>query len=123
MVILADTNIWCHYFRYGEETLSQLIEHDLLAIHPLVVGELSVGHLPNRNQTLKDFTAFHMIKPASFAETHHLIEEHTLYGKGLQWNDLAILASVVACGDAVLWTQDKRLDLAASDFGVCFTPK
>ncbi len=122
MVILADTNIWCQYFREGQKTLSALIEHDFLAIHPLIIGELSVGNLPNRSQTLKDLNAFHPVKAASFSETHHLIEQNKLWGKGLQWNDLSILASVIASSDVVLWTEDKRLAEAAGQFSVRYEP-
>ncbi len=118
MNVLADTNIWCRYFRQGEETLSSLIEYDFLAIHPLVIGELSVGNLPSRKQTLVALHAFHPVRAASFEETHHLIEQHKLWGKGLQWNDLSILASVLASDDVLLWTEDKRLAEAALDFGV-----
>ncbi|MEJ6571855.1 MAG: hypothetical protein QNL39_07710 [Akkermansiaceae bacterium] len=118
MNVLADTNIWCRYFREGQETLSSLIEFDFLAIHPLVIGELSVGNLPSRKQTLIDLNAFHPVRPASFEETHHLIEENKLWGKGLQWDDLAILASVLASDDLLLWTEDKRLAEAASHFGI-----
>lgn len=120
MNVLADTNIWCHFFRQGEPTLSKLIEHDFLTIHPLVIGELSVGTLPSRQQTIKDLRAFPALRPATYQETHHLIEENKLWGKGLQWNDLAILASVVASSDSLLWTADKRLAEAASHFGVIY---
>lgn len=58
MVILADTNIWRRFFREGQATLSKIIEHDFLAMHPLVIGELAVGNLPNRQQTLSDLNAF-----------------------------------------------------------------
>ena len=118
MIILADTNIWCNYFRHGEPTLSKLIEYDFLAIHPLVIGELSVGNLPSRQQTIKDLHAFHPVRPTSFKETHHLIEENKLWGKGLQWNDLSILASVLTSDDVLLWTADKRLAEVAYHFGV-----
>lgn len=118
MVVLADTNIWCRYFREGQSTLSSLIEYDFLAIHPLVIGELSVGNLPNRQQTITDLNALHPVQPASFSEIHHLIEKNQLWGKGLQWNDVAILASVVASENVLLWTEDKRLAEAAGQFHV-----
>ncbi|MBK1854565.1 hypothetical protein JO972_06320 [Verrucomicrobiaceae bacterium 5K15] len=122
MTVLADTNIWCQYFRDGKPVLTSLIEYDFLSIHPLVIGELSVGNLPQRKQTLIDLRAFPTVRAASYAETHHLIEENQLWGKGLQWNDLAILASVIASEDTLLWTDDKRLATAAEQFGVCYKP-
>lgn len=121
MVILADTNIWCRFFREGQATLSEIIEHDFLAIHPLVIGELAVGNLPNRQQTLSDLHTFHRVRSASDEETHHLIEENQLWGKGLQWNDFSILASVIASENVLLWTEDKRLASVAKQFSVCYT--
>ena len=118
MIILADTNIWCRYFREGQDTLTSLIEHDLLTMHPLVIGELSVGNLPCRRQTLLDLQAFPSLRPASFKETHYLIEKNELWGKGLQWHDLAILASVVASDHVLLWTEDKRLAEVAHQFNL-----
>jgi predicted nucleic acid-binding protein len=122
MVILADTNIWCRYFREGQATLSEIIQHDFLAIHPLVIGELAVGNIPNRQQTLADLHAFHPVRSATYEETHHLIEDNQLWGKGLQWNDFAILASVIASDNILLWTEDKRLAEIATLFSVCYTP-
>ncbi len=122
MNVLADTNIWCNYFREGESTLSLLIEHDFLAIHPLVIGELSVGTLPSRIQTIKDLHAFPTLRPATYQETHVLLEENKLWGKGLQWNDLVILASVVTSPGTLLWTEDKRLADAAERFNVHYDP-
>ena len=123
MNVLADTNIWCRYFSKGQNTLSSLIEYDFLAIHPLVIGELSVGNLPSRKRTLTDLQALPALRPASFEETHHLIELHKLWGKGLQWNDLAILASVIASDNVLLWTENNRLAELASQFNVRYLEK
>ena len=122
MNVLADTNIWCRFFREGESTLSALIKHDFLSMHPLVIGELSVGNLPKREQTLKDLRSFPSVRPASDHETHLLIKEHALWGKGLQWNDLLILTSVIATPGTLLWTGDKRLADTAARFNVSYHP-
>lgn len=122
MHVLADTNIWCNYFREGQPTLTSLIEYDFLKIHPLVIGELSVGNLPRRKQTIKDLTTLPALRSASFLETQAMLEENGLWGKGLQWNDLLILASVVSSPDTLLWTEDKRLAEAAEIFSVSYHP-
>ena len=120
--ILADTNIWCKYFRYGNPLLSQLIENDFLAIHPVVIGELAVGNLKHREQTILDLQAFPMVQAASDEETHFLLREHGLWGRGIQWNDLLILAAVIASPGKLLWTQDKRLAEIARRFSVSYDP-
>jgi predicted nucleic acid-binding protein len=121
--ILADTNIWCKYFRYGNPILSKLIEYDFLAIHPLVIGELAVGNLKDREQTIHDLRAFQMVNPASDEETHFLLKRHALWGKGIQWNDLLILASVIASPGTLLWTNDQRLSEIARHFSVSYEIK
>ncbi len=120
--VLADTNIWCKYFRYGNPLLSQLIENDFLAVHPIVIGELAVGNLKARDQTIYDLQAFPMVKVASNEETHFLLSKHELWGKGIQWNDLLILASVIASPGKLLWTQDRRLAEIAKSFSVSYDP-
>jgi predicted nucleic acid-binding protein len=122
MNILADTNVWCDYFRQGDPALSQLIEFGFLSIHSLVIGELAVGNLPARRQTLEDLRAFPEIRPATFDETHVLLEDRALFGKGLHWNDLLILASVVTSPGTLLWTRDQRLARAAAGLSVSWDP-
>lgn len=120
--ILADTDIWCNYFSQGNPHLAQLIEHDLIAIHPLIIGELAVGNLIERQQTIQDLRAFQTIKPASDDEALLLIQHHKLWTKGLQWNDLIILASVITTPGTLLWTQNRRLSEIAQQFSVSYTP-
>lgn len=123
MNILADTNIWCDYFRQGNETLSSLLEYDFLVIHPLVIGELCVGNLPHRQRTVKDLMTLPTLQETSYQETHTLLESHELWGKGIQWNDLVILASALTSPGTLLWTQDKRLSRIAADFSIQYHPR
>ncbi|QQL45883.1 type II toxin-antitoxin system VapC family toxin [Sulfuriroseicoccus oceanibius] len=122
--VLADTNIWCDFFSGGDSTLAHLLEYDLLLTHTLVIGELAVGNLPKRRQTLADLQQLPQMRSASFHETLTFINHHQLYGRGLQWNDLLILASVIAAPGVLLWTRDRRLGAAAAEFNVAFdTPQ
>lgn len=123
MMILAATNVWCDFFRAGDKTLSSMLEHDFVATHPLVIGELAVGCLPKREQTIADMRMLTMVKPATFKETHYLLEKNKLYGLGLQWNDLLILASVITTPDMLLWTRDGRLAEVAARFQVAYCPQ
>jgi len=42
------------------------------------------------------------------------IERHKLYGKGIGYVDVHLLAAVALTEDALLWTRDKRLRAAAA---------
>ena len=121
-MVLADTNVWCNFFGLGEPVLSQLLEYRFLSIHPLVIGELSMGNLPNRKQTLSDLGDLPTVRSASYRETSTLLEENRLWGRGLQWNDLMILASVLINPDTLLWTHDRRLAETAATMSVSYEP-
>jgi predicted nucleic acid-binding protein len=46
------------------------------------------------------------------------IEHHRLYGKGIGYVDIHLLASVALTNGARLWTRDKRLHSVADDLGL-----
>lgn len=119
-MVIADTNIWCDFFRHGDRTLASLIENDFLAIHPLIIGELSVGMLPNRKQTIKDLQNLPTIRTISDTEALTMIEERQLFGQGVQWNDILILGAVLTTPGALLWTRDRRLAAIATDYQISY---
>ena len=47
-------------------------------------------------------------------EVLEMIEHRSLYGKGLNWIDVNLLASAILSG-AELWTKDRKLAHATSD--------
>jgi len=79
-----------------------------------------MGALPKRNQTLHDLEALSGAKEAKASECALLVEERKLWGRGLQWNDVQLLASVLITPEAVLWTRDRRLSDLAAEIGVCY---
>jgi predicted nucleic acid-binding protein len=87
-----------------------------------VIGELAVVNLKEREQTIHDLQTFQIIRPANDEETHFLLSNHALWGRGIQWNDLLILASVIASPGTQLWTDDIRLAEIAHCFSVCYDP-
>lgn len=120
-MIVADTSVWIEHFRRGEQGLVQLLLDGQIAIHPYVTGELACGSLKNRLLTLDYFDAMPQVPVADSREVRHFIEHHALYGLGLGWVDIHILAAV-KLANFRLWTFDKRLAEAASRLGVGITP-
>jgi predicted nucleic acid-binding protein len=49
-----------------------------------------------------------------------MLEMRNLHGRGLQWNDVLVLAAA-KLSSARLWTRDKRLAAAAEEFGIGWT--
>jgi predicted nucleic acid-binding protein len=78
-----------------------------------------MGTLPFRQDTLRDFLRLECPKTVSWKEIHSMVGERKLWGRGLQWNDAAILASAII-SDVPLWTLDKRLATAAAEAGVAW---
>ncbi len=86
-------------------------------MHPFVSGELACGNLKSRAVILSDLQALPSAKLASHAEALQLIEDRRLWGRGLGWIDVHLLASALLshCG---LWTLDRKLAAAAMDLGL-----
>jgi len=116
VAVLVDTNLWIKHFRQGNDLLNALLEDNEVLCHPVVIGELAMGNLPQRAQTLWDFEHLPRPKLASWQETRHLVESRQLYARGLQWNDVILLASAIV-SRVPLWTLDSALAEAAREIG------
>jgi predicted nucleic acid-binding protein len=113
-MILVDTSVWIDHFRRGSSRLKILLDDGLVLCHPFVIGELASGNLNNRVEILSLLQALPKARVAEHSEVLHLVNAHQLYGRGLGWIDMHLLASTLLaeCG---LWTADKQLgDVAAT---------
>ncbi len=116
-MILVDTSVWIDHFRRSDSRLVKALERHEVSIHPIVIGELATGNLISRGQTLLDLQSLPTLSEASFEECLGLIERRKLYGLGLGWNDVHLLASSLLEG-IPLWSNDKRLHATATSFGL-----
>lgn len=114
---LVDTSVWVAHFRKGEPALAKLLSEGLVLAHPFVVGELACGNLKNRARILNDFEALPSAVIALHEEVMRLIEERKLWGLGVGWIDVHLLASALL-SDCPLWTLDRTLVRAAARAGV-----
>lgn len=117
--VLVDTCVWVKHFRFRNAHLMALLEDGEVLSHPLVVGELSMGCLKDRAQTLWSLARLGRPPIATEAETMQMVEARRLWGRGIQWNDAQILASAVI-GGVKLWTLDIRLAEIAAETGVAW---
>jgi len=108
-MILVDATIWVEHFRFGHKALIDALEGSLVVTHPFVIGELACVNLGQRGATLKLLDQLPKAPVASDAEVRHMIEERELYGSGLGWMDMHLLASVRLMPGGELWTRDKKL--------------
>jgi hypothetical protein len=116
-MVLADTSVWIQHFQQGEPTLADRLARGLVLIHPCISGELACGNLKNRPAILSDLHALPPAKLASTAEVLQLVEDRRLWGRGLGWMDVHLLASALL-SHCELWTFDKKLREAAKKLGL-----
>ena len=87
-------------------------------MHPLVVEELALGSLKDRDRLLESLGNLHPLSHLSHGEWLELVQSRRLWGRGLSAVDVHLLGSVMISPGVALWTRDKRLRAAASELGV-----
>lgn len=120
--VLVDTTVWVAHFRQRNDVLANLLDLDLVMVHPLILGELACGTPPNRLQTLGDLGSLQQVQQASVREVIDFIERERLFGLGCGLIDLQLLASTLLTQGVALWSMDKRLCTLAERFGVMHQP-
>jgi predicted nucleic acid-binding protein len=118
-MILVDTSIWIDHLHSSEAWLSALLNEALVCTHPMIIGELALGSLRDRQTILRLLSDLPSTPLAAHAEVLRFIEAHVLYGIGLSLVDAHLLAAVRLSSPDRLWTRDRRLRMAAERLGVC----
>jgi predicted nucleic acid-binding protein len=113
-MVLVDTSVWIEHFRRGEPRLVDSLSEGLVLTHPWIIGELACGNLRDRAAILADLSALPVAAPAADSDVLALIENRKLWGRGLGWIDMHLLASTLL-SNCQFWTLDKRLARAARD--------
>jgi predicted nucleic acid-binding protein len=120
--VLVDTSVWVAHFRQRNDVLANLLDLDLVMVHPLILGEIACGTPPNRLQTLGDLGSLQQVQQASVREVIDFIERERLFVWGCGLIDLQLLASTLLTQGVALWSMDKRLCTLAERFGVMHQP-
>jgi predicted nucleic acid-binding protein len=116
-VILVDTSVWVDHFRAGDQLLGGLLDAGMVLAHPFVIGELSLGNLRQRRAILEWISDLPQAVVATDAEVLRFIDRHGLYGCGVGYLDVHLLAAVRLTAGATLWTRDRRLHGLAEQLG------
>ncbi|MGE9297401.1 MAG: type II toxin-antitoxin system VapC family toxin [Puniceicoccales bacterium] len=115
MSVLVDTSVWIDHLRKGDDQLVNLLKHDLVVVHPYVLGEIACGQLRNREEILDSLSGLPQARKADDDEILRFIKANELYGRGIGLVDIHLLASA-RLDRLQLWTRDKRLREAAEEF-------
>ncbi|HTW80806.1 MAG TPA: type II toxin-antitoxin system VapC family toxin [Terracidiphilus sp.] len=117
-MILADTSVWIDHFRTPEPSMLTLLGSGQVFMHPMVVAELALGSVRDRNKTLFLLDALRQLRVARLDELRVMIEAHSLYAKGIGLTDAHLLASCLLTPGTLLWTRDSALKNVAQVLGV-----
>ena len=108
-MILVDTSVWVDHLRRGDARLSARLEGADVAMHPMVLGELACGNLQERQTLLALWSNLPQLAAATDAEALFFLERNRLWGRGIGYIDVHLLASVSLNAQTRLWTRDRRL--------------
>jgi predicted nucleic acid-binding protein len=121
-VILVDTSVWVDHLRERNQSLSDLLEAGRVLSHPFVIGELALGRISQRGPILSALRDLPQTEVATSQEVLHFIEEQRLFGLGVGYVDVHLLAAIRLTAGAGLWTRDRRLYGVAERLGLMTTP-
>jgi predicted nucleic acid-binding protein len=112
VAILVDTSVWIGHFRTDSPALRQLLDNDLVVCHPLVIGEIACGNMRHRAAVLESLAVLPTAPTIDHQELLTFLDTHKLFGQGLGWIDVHLLASTML-QQVTLWTLDQPLRNAA----------
>ncbi len=117
-MILVDTSIWVDHLRAGNTKLAALLTEGTALTHPFVIGELALGGFRQRRAVLIDLSDLPEAVVATDAEVLRFLDRHALFGRGVGYVDVHLLAAARLTADAKLWTYDRRLHDVADALGL-----
>jgi predicted nucleic acid-binding protein len=117
--VLVDTSVWIDHFHRSDATLQACLQAGQVWTHAVVIGELAAGRLKHRSEVLRHLQKLPCADEIDLTEGLHLLDEHSLMGRGLSWSDVQLLAAARIDG-LRLWTRDRTLAKAADDLSLAF---
>ena len=120
-MIVADTSVWIDHLRKTNPHMRMLLNDGVILQHTFIVGELSVGNLPDRVNTLAMVRGIIRIPVPQEEKYYEFLERERLAGSGLGFVDINILAALDRQPGIRLWTRDKRLAEHATRLGFAYS--
>jgi predicted nucleic acid-binding protein len=117
-MILVDTSVWVEHLRAGNKQLERLLNAQQVLIHPFVIGEVALGSIKQRDIVIDALCQLPRVQAAADFEVLGFIDQQNLFGRGLGYIDVHLLAATRLTAGASLWTIDRRLHAVAADIGL-----
>jgi len=121
-MVLVDTSVWVNHLRDGDQHLEKLLFDGDVICHSHIIGELACGNIKNRKEIISLLQSLPTAANVEFQEFLYFIEQNQLYGKGVGFVDIHLLASA-QLDQIPLWTTDRRLKVAATELGLNYRKK
>jgi predicted nucleic acid-binding protein len=121
-LILVDTSVWIDHLRASDDLLATLLDTGRVLMHPFVIGELALGKMRQREVILAALSDLPRAEVATDAEVLGFVNRQTLFGRGVGYVDVHLLASVRLTAGSQLWTRDNRLCGVAEELGLAMAP-
>jgi len=115
--VLVDTSVWIDHFHRADSQLQARLQAGQVWTHTVVIGELAAGHLKQQADILRHLQKLPRADEIDLGEGLHLLDRHSLAGRGLSWSDVLLLAAARIDG-LMLWTRDRPLARAAAELGL-----
>jgi predicted nucleic acid-binding protein len=115
--MLVDTSVWIDHLSRANPRLVEALEAGVVETHPFIIGELALGRLRWRDETLSYLAALPGVPVAEHEEVLGLVIGHDLAGSGIGWVDAHLLAAALI-GNTSIWTLDRPLAASAARLGV-----
>jgi predicted nucleic acid-binding protein len=117
-MVLVDSSVWIDHLHRSSPSLIALLNNADVLVHPMVIGEIAMGSLKDRNRVLRDLRKLPTAQLARDTEVWSFIEAKSLHGLGIGYIDAHLLASARLTLNTTLWTRDKRLDSISGVLGL-----
>lgn len=115
--MLVDTSVWIDHFRRSRPVLAAALERGDVECHDFIIGEFACGTLPRRDEVLTLMQALPRVAAVTHAEAMALVAERRLWGRGVGWVDVSLLAAALVSGTR-LWTLDRPLEAIARELHI-----
>ena len=123
-MVLVDTSVWIRFLANRAPFaahLDALLSQNEVSGHQFVYGELLIGDKGGRAKLLGLYEQMHQAPAIAHPEVVAFVRERRLYGRGVGWIDLHLLASAIV-GRLQVWTADPRFAGLARELNVAYDP-
>ncbi|MBC7520997.1 MAG: VapC toxin family PIN domain ribonuclease [Sandarakinorhabdus sp.] len=117
-MIIVDASIWIDQIRRPDAIFADLLYRQVVVMHPFIAGEIMLGSMKDRAQVGATLAALDPAPVAEPDEVANLIESAVLFGTGIGYVDVHLIASALLMVGGRIWTRDRRLHNVAERLGI-----